>query len=240
MSDQVTPLTRPLPRRATAGRAAVARLRPTPRWDPPFADASANTPAMSDSHPSPPVAASIQGTLALRFMLDTGVSAELALIPGERPQPARRVAPPQDADRAGVRRAGRTVALPVGRETPDADPRESTGLPDPRIWAARIAQALAEVFRGIRPASQLRRWTTDEVYSHIRKRAQVNRVHEPGPKQAPRMAQRVVIRSVRVCEISVGVVEAAAVVDDRQSVRALALRFEGSDGRWRCTLVHEV
>jgi hypothetical protein len=40
---------------------------------------------------------------------------------------------------------------------------------------------------------------------------------------------------VRVCEPADGVAEAAAVVHGPQRTRAVALRLEGMDGRWRVT-----
>jgi hypothetical protein len=38
-----------------------------------------------------------------------------------------------------------------------------------------------------------------------------------------------------VCEVSDGVAEVSVVIDDGRRARALAMRLEGSDGRWRCT-----
>ena len=40
-------------------------------------------------------------------------------------------------------------------------------LPDPRRWAAHIAQGLVEVMHGVRPPSQVMRWTTPEVYAVV-------------------------------------------------------------------------
>jgi hypothetical protein len=38
-----------------------------------------------------------------------------------------------------------------------------------------------------------------------------------------------------VCQPSVGIAEVSVVVDDGRRARALAMRLEGADGRWRCT-----
>jgi hypothetical protein len=131
--------------------------------------------------------------------------------------------------------------VPPAVEDGDFGPQRTASacLPEPRAWVARLAQALAEVTAGLRPAGQLRRWTTDEVYAQVRGRAHRARA-AGGLSQSPaRAASRVVVRSVRVCEPTDGVVEACAVVDDSRRARALALRLEGTDGRWRCTsLVH--
>jgi hypothetical protein len=41
--------------------------------------------------------------------------------------------------------------------------------------------------------------------------------------------------SVRVCELGPAVAEACAVVATGARSRAVAVRLEGIDGRWRCT-----
>jgi Family of unknown function (DUF6459) len=102
-----------------------------------------------------------------------------------------------------------------------------------------MAQAMVEVFLGARPATQLRRWTSDAVYGQIRRRGQLNRVAESHSRRT-RAASRVAVRSVRVCEVADGVVEAAAVVDDAVRVRVMALRFERAEGAWRCTFAHQL
>ena len=53
-------------------------------------------------------------------------------------------------------------------------------------------------------------------------------------------APRVVLRTVRTCEVADGVVEGCAVVDDGRRAWALVLRLEGADGRWRCTELSRV
>jgi len=54
-------------------------------------------------------------------------------------------------------------------------------------------------------------------------------------RQEPAPVRRAVVRSVHTTEPVPGVVEASAVVVDRGRVRAVALRLEGLDGRWRAT-----
>jgi Family of unknown function (DUF6459) len=100
-------------------------------------------------------------------------------------------------------------------------------LPDPRPWAGHIAQAIVEVMVGARPAPQLLRWTTSEVYAVVAHRAYVS------TRRGAVTARRATVRSVRVCEPADGVAEACAVVVDGTRVRALAMRLVGLDGRWR-------
>ena len=105
-------------------------------------------------------------------------------------------------------------------------------LPDPTAWSARITHALLEVMTGVRPAPQVVRWTTPEVYAVVARRSALaaRRLTEG---RAPRTRQRVRVRRVRVCEPADGVVEAAVVVDHGTRVRAVALRLVGQDGKWR-------
>lgn len=101
-------------------------------------------------------------------------------------------------------------------------------LPDPREWTAHIAQGVVEVMHGVRPPSQVMRWTSPEVYAAVARR---------GSRAARRRTSRTsahrtrVIR-VHVCEPADDVVEASVVLLDAGRVRALALRLVGRDRRW--------
>jgi hypothetical protein len=106
-------------------------------------------------------------------------------------------------------------------------PTHRDDLPDPRVWAGHIAQGLVEVMAGARPAPQVLRWTTPEVYAVVARRAAVSARRGAGS------TRRTVVRGVRVCEPADGVAEASAVVVDGGRVRALAFRLVGLDGRWR-------
>lgn len=105
-------------------------------------------------------------------------------------------------------------------------------LPDPSVWSARITHALIEVMTGARPAPQVVRWTTPEVYAVVARRSALA-ARRAAEGRAPRARQRVRVRRVRVCEPADGVVEAAVVVQHGTRVRAIALRLVGQDGKWR-------
>lgn len=105
-------------------------------------------------------------------------------------------------------------------------PTRRHDLPDPAQWGGHIAQALVEVMAGARPAPQVLRWTTSEVYAVVARRAAVSTLRRVGTR-------RTVVRSIRVCEPADGVAEVSAVVVDGGRVRALALRLVGLDGRWQ-------
>ena len=116
-------------------------------------------------------------------------------------------------------------------------PTARADLPDPRLWTRRLTQAIAEILAGARPAGQLARFTTLDVLEHLER--STGRLGQAGIGRnglAPRCApMRPVVASVHVSEPADGVAEVCAVIDTGPRRRALALRLEGLDGRWRCT-----
>ncbi len=105
-------------------------------------------------------------------------------------------------------------------------------LPDPAVWAGRITHALLEVMTGLRPAPQVVRWTTPEVYAVIARRSALA-ARRSAAGRVPRKRERLRVLRVRVCEPADGVAEAAIVVHHGDRVRAVAIRLEGQDGKWR-------
>ena len=111
-------------------------------------------------------------------------------------------------------------------------PTRACDLPDPSAWAAHIAQGLVEVMHGVRPATQVMRWTTPEIYAVVARRgsrAARRLTTHRGPAVS---AHRTRVSRVRICEPAQDVAEAAVVLIDGGRVRALAIRLVGRDGRW--------
>ncbi|KGN32331.1 hypothetical protein N802_18375 [Knoellia sinensis KCTC 19936] len=104
-------------------------------------------------------------------------------------------------------------------------------LPEPGQWVTQIAQAIVEVMSGLRPAAQVVRWTTPQVYAVIARRGALAARRRASGTRAT--AQRARVISVRVCEPADGVAECAVVVSEGVRVRAMAARLAGQDGRWR-------
>lgn len=175
-------------------RAAVTPLQPRVR-------------AVTRTLPSP---ASVQGTLALEWVLPGGLPAEPSAAPA-----LRRVRP---ADEDAVDPA--VAQVPASR----AD------LPEPGAWTGRLVQAVLEVLAHERPRTQLVRWLSPDVYADLG----VHLGARPPGVAAGGRARRTV-SSVHVFEPADGVVEATAVVVGGRRARAVAVRLEGWDGRWRCT-----
>jgi len=157
--------------------------------------------------------------------------------PRPAPVPATNPAPHHAASLAAA--PSHAAVAPSGRRRGDdaavaalcaARPTPADALPDPQRWAAQFVQAAVEVAAGQRPAGQLVRWTTEGVHARIARRSQLAARQEraAGPSRAR-------VHSVRVCCPADSIVEACAVVSHRNRIRAVALRLEGLDGRWRVT-----
>jgi hypothetical protein len=109
------------------------------------------------------------------------------------------------------------------------DPPHLAGTPDPKPWAAKLAICAAQVTRGSRPAAQLHRWVSRDIYDHLRAKSQLTARLSRG-RPAPRIHLR--IRYVRVCRPVDGVAEAAVVLHDGDRPRAVAMRLEWRQDRW--------
>ncbi|PPG41685.1 Rv3235 family protein [Pseudoclavibacter sp. RFBA6] len=125
----------------------------------------------------------------------------------------------------------------------DADPlfvRERTAaseLPDPAPLVSNLARSVVEVISGVRDIEQLSRWVTDDVYRHLLIRTQ----HAARARQARRRPTRrpnFVELSVRIQATTENIVDAVVVLDFGARVRAVTVRLEGLDRRWRASAIH--
>ncbi|HST46870.1 Rv3235 family protein [Jatrophihabitans sp.] len=113
---------------------------------------------------------------------------------------------------------------------PDTSPDRPTGfyeLPEPALIARRLVIGVVEIATGRRSASQLRDHTSPAVQAGLVRDA--GRITRLGSAQRP-----ATLHSLHVTEPADGVAEVAAVLRIENRFRALALRLEGLDGRWRC------
>jgi hypothetical protein len=119
----------------------------------------------------------------------------------------------------------------------DHQPTPTTALPDPRPLIENLTRCVIEILAGARELDQIARWLTDDVYRHLLKRVVLSSRARQA-KGAPALRPTFAIGSVIVCEPRDGIVEATVVVRGRARVRAVALRLEGLDRRWRATAIH--
>jgi hypothetical protein len=113
---------------------------------------------------------------------------------------------------------------------PDPGPVRPPGrpeLPEPALLARRLVIGVVEIATGRRAASQLRHHTSPAVQAGLVRDA--GRISRLGTVQRP-----AALHSLHVTEPADGVAEVAAVLRIENRFRALALRLEGLDGRWRC------
>lgn len=100
-------------------------------------------------------------------------------------------------------------------------------LPELAPFARRLVIGIIETAVGRRSASQLRWHTSAGVQAGLARDA--GRMTRLGTAQRPAR-----LHSVHITEPADGVAEVAAVLQIGDRFRALALRLEGLDGRWRC------
>jgi hypothetical protein len=109
-------------------------------------------------------------------------------------------------------------------------------LPDPEPLIVNLARCVIEILAGARELEQISRWISDEVYQRLARRVSFA-ARSRSVKGASAQRPRIAVLSVRTFEPVRGVVEATVVVQMTQRVRAVALRLEGLDSRWRATSI---
>lgn len=112
----------------------------------------------------------------------------------------------------------------------------AAGLPDPRLWAAQLARAVAEVAVGERPPAQLTRHVSRTELSKLAHRAAYVARH-PAARAQRGVTHKRVVRAVRVCPVAPGIVETSAVIVGTERAQAIAIRLEATAGRWLATAI---
>lgn len=168
---------------------------------------------------------------------------------------ARRPAPTPSAAAAGSPAAGSPVRAPSTTATAPAavrgtvrkrfdvddffgrQPCSSQDLPPSGPLLENLTRCVIEILAGARELDQIARWVSDDVYRHLLKRVVLS-------ARARRTKGQSVTRPVftigTVTSFSPrdGVIEAVIVVHGRARARAVAIRLEGLDRRWRATAVN--
>ena len=115
-------------------------------------------------------------------------------------------------------------------------PASTHALPDPQPLLENLTRCVIEVIAGARDLEQLARWVTDDVYRHLLKRVVIStRARRARGQRATRPTFS--IGSTSIFEPRDGVVEAVIIVNGRARTRAVAIRLEGLDSRWRATAI---
>lgn len=150
---------------------------------------------------------------------------------GDRRRPAPAVPIQQDLESTVIK----------ARVVPDdffgQQPTSSSALPDPRPLLENLTRCVIEILAGARDLEQITRWVTDDVYRHLLKRVVLSS-RARYAKGQPVVRPTFTIGSTTLCEPRDGVVEAVVIVRGRARTRAVALRLEGLDNRWRATAIN--
>jgi hypothetical protein len=114
-------------------------------------------------------------------------------------------------------------------------PTASLPLPDPLL--ENLTRCVIEILAGARDLEQISRWVTDDVYRHLLKRVVLStRARQAKGQVATRPTFS--LGTLMTCEPRDGVVESVVIVRGRARSRAVAIRLEGLDRRWRATAIH--
>ena len=118
-----------------------------------------------------------------------------------------------------------------------AQPASRSTLPDPQPLLENLTRCVIEILAGARELEQISRWVTDDVYRHLLKRVVLSTRARQATGQVVRRPT-FSVGSTSICEPRDGVVEAVVIVRGRARTRAVALRLEGLDNRWRATAIN--
>ncbi len=108
----------------------------------------------------------------------------------------------------------------------------SADLGDPRPVLAFLAQAVIETLAGIRDVEQTARWLSDGVYQQLKQRALTSN-RQRAAAQAKQLRPNLAIGKISQFSPRDGVIEGVVIVHNRGRSRAVAIRLEGYNGRWR-------
>ncbi len=113
---------------------------------------------------------------------------------------------------------------------------KTSELPNPESSLRALATGVVEVIAGSRQIDQLARLLTDEVYQRLARRAILAREHrkEMGIKTHH---QNFSVQNMMNTSPRDGVIESVVLLNSQRRVRAVTIRLEGINNRWRATAV---
>jgi hypothetical protein len=113
----------------------------------------------------------------------------------------------------------------------------TSALPSPEPLIENLTRCVIEILAGARELEQIARWVTDNVYRHLLKRVVLSsRARQAKGQKSTRPT--FTIGSTTLYSPNDGVIEAVVIVHGRARTRAVALRLEGLDTRWRASAIN--
>lgn len=110
-------------------------------------------------------------------------------------------------------------------------------LPDPLPLLENLTRCVIEILAGARELEQIARWVTDDVHRHLLKRV-ILAARARAATGRPAARPVFTIGSTIVSEPQDGVIEGVVVVRGKARTRAVAIRLEGLDRRWRASAIN--
>jgi hypothetical protein len=109
-------------------------------------------------------------------------------------------------------------------------------LPNPEASLRALATGVVEVIAGSRPIDQLSRLLTDEVYQRLSQRARLARQNREEQGQKTHH-QNFSVHNMMNASPRDGVIESVVLLNSQRRIRAVTIRLEGINNRWRATAV---
>ena len=107
-------------------------------------------------------------------------------------------------------------------------------LPEPGPLLENLTRGVLEVLAGVREADQLARWFSEDAFRVVVTRANLAALARSARGIAASRPVHQVLR-IRTSSPADGIVESVVIVAGPARTRAVAIRLEGWDGRWRAT-----
>jgi len=148
-------------------------------------------------------------------------AAKMALLPGlqhESKRKVRNVDPLLDDDRYYL------------------SDEEIAALPDPAPLLPAIATLVVEVLAGARGVDQLASLVSDQVYDRLRSKISQRHRMEAGTTRPPLMP-KFAVGKIRTDSPRAGILESVVLITTQQRTRAVAIRLEPINRKWKATSV---
>ena len=113
---------------------------------------------------------------------------------------------------------------------------KTSELPNPEASLRALATGVVEVIAGSRPIDQLARLLTDEVYQRLSRRAILARENRAALGQKTHH-QNFAVQNMMNTSPRDGVIESVVLLNSQRRIRAVTIRLEGINNRWRATAV---
>jgi hypothetical protein len=109
-------------------------------------------------------------------------------------------------------------------------------LCDPKPILAFLAQSIIETLAGIRDIEQCARWLSDGVYQQLRQKSLAS-TRSRAESNVRALRPNLTVGKISTFSPRAGVVEGVVIVHNIGRARAVAIRLEGYNGRWRARSV---